>query len=60
MKKIKRFYQDVVYEFKQISWLNTKELKMTFVTVIISLLFLLCVVVLGNLLGFVVFNELFK
>jgi len=60
MKKIKRFYQDVVYEFKQISWLNKKELKMTFVTVIISLLFLLCVVVLGNLLGFVVFNELFK
>lgn len=60
MKKIKRFYQDVVYEFKQISWLNKKELKMTFVIVIISLLFLLCVVVLGNLLGFVVFNELFK
>jgi preprotein translocase, SecE subunit, bacterial len=60
MKKIKRFYQDVVYEFKQISWLNKKELKMTFITVIISLLFLLCVVVLGNLLGFVVFNELFK
>lgn len=59
MKKIKNFSKSLIYEFKQITWLTKKEIQIVFLGVCIGLVILLTIVVLGNLLGYFVFNKLF-
>lgn len=59
MKKIKGFFKSLVYEFKQITWLKKKEVQKIFWGVCVGLVILLTVVVLGNLLGYFIFNKLF-
>lgn len=59
MKKIKGFFKSLVYEFKQITWLTKKEVQKIFWGVCVGLVILLTVVVLGNLLGYFIFNKLF-
>lgn len=59
MKKIKGFFKSLIYEFKQITWLTKKEVQKIFWGVCVGLVILLTVVVLGNLLGYFIFNKLF-
>lgn len=59
MKKIKGFLKSLIYEFKQITWLTKKEVQKIFWAVCVGLAILLTVVVLGNLLGYFIFNKLF-
>ena len=59
MKKIKGFLKSLNYEFKQITWLTKKEVLKIFLGVCVGLVILLTVVVLGNLLGYFIFNKLF-
>ncbi len=59
MKKIKGFLKSLNYEFKQITWLTKKEVQKIFWGVCVGLVILLTVVVLGNLLGYFIFNKLF-
>lgn len=59
MKKIKDFLKSLNYEFKQITWLTKKEVQKIFWGVCVGLAILLTVVVLGNLLGYFIFNKLF-
>ncbi len=59
MKKIKGFLKSLIYEFKQITWLTKKEVQKIFWGVCVGLAILLTVVVLGNLLGYFIFNKLF-
>lgn len=59
MKKIKGFFKSLVYEFKQITWLTKKEVQKIFWGICVGLVILLTVVVLGNLLGYFIFNKLF-
>ena len=59
MKKIKSFLKSLIYEFKQITWLTKKEVQKIFWGVCVGLAILLTVVVLGNLLGYFIFNKLF-
>ena len=59
MKKIKGFLKSLIYEFKQITWLTKKEVQKIFWGVCVGLVILLTVVVLGNLLGYFIFNKLF-
>lgn len=59
MKKIKGFLKSLNYEFKQITWLTKKEVQKIFWGVCVGLAILLTVVVLGNLLGYFIFNKLF-
>lgn len=59
MKKIRKFSKSLIYEFKQITWLTKKEVQAAFFEVCIGLVILLTIVVLGNLLGYFIFNKLF-
>ena len=59
MKKIKGFLKSLNYEFKQITWLTKKEVQKIFWGVCVGLVILLTVVVLGNLLGYFIFNKRF-